>query len=187
MRLTRRDLYAFTFFVGITVLWFHEIFSDIGNSVLVGPNDASYGIRAYWGASYVGENPFTLERDPLNGAPEGMPWSRALQYANALIPGSIWLLHYLVGFGAAANLYLLLGFLLTGFSVYLLLDRLGFHLVGSLFAGFAVAFNPWMIERAYAGHAGFMHAWIFPLLVGALLYQHRRLTAWSAWSSGWRS
>ncbi len=95
------------------MLWFHEIFKDIGNSVLVGPNDASYGIRAYWGASYVGENPFTLERDPLNGAPEGMPWSRAVQYANALIPGSIWLLHYLVGFGAAANLYLLIGFVLT--------------------------------------------------------------------------
>jgi len=179
LRLTRRDLFAFAFFVGVTVLWFHEIFGDLGNSVLVGPNDASYGIRAYWGAAYVGENPFTLERDPLNGAPEGMPWSRAVQYANALIPGSIWLLHYLVGFGAAANLYLLLGFVLTGFSVYVLLDRLGFHPVGSLLAGFAVAFNPWMIERAYAGHAGFMHAWVFPVLVGALLYQHRRRTVWS--------
>lgn len=170
---------AFAFFVGITVLWFHEIFGDLDNSVLVGPNDASYGIRAYWGAAYAGENPFTLRRDMLNGAPEGMPWSRALQYANALIPGSIWLLHYVVGFGAAANLYLLLGFVLTGFFMYLLLDRLGFHPVGSLLAGFAFAFNPWMIERAYAGHAGFMHAWVFPVLVGALLYQHRRRTVWS--------
>lgn len=180
LQLTRRDLFAFAFFAAVTAVWFHEIFGDLGNSVLVGPNDASAGIRAYWGASYVGENPFTLDRDPLNGAPEGMPWSRAVQYANALIPGSIWLLHYVAGFGAAANLYMLLGFVLTGFSVYLLLDRFGFHPVGSLFAGFAVAFNPWMIERAYAGHAGFMHAWVFPLLVAALLYQHRRRTVLSA-------
>ena len=179
LRLTTRDLYAFVFFVAVTVLWFHELLGDLSDSVLVGPNDASAGIRAYWGASYVGENPFTLERDALNGAPEGMPWSRAVQYANALIPGSIWLLHYAVGFGAAANLYLLAGFVLTGFAMYVLLDRLGFHPLGSVLAGFVVAFNPWMIERAYAGHAGFMHAWVFPVLVGALLYQHRRRTLWS--------
>ena len=116
LRLTRGDLYAFLFFAGITMLWFHELFADIGNSVLVGPNDASYGIRAYWGASHAGENPFTFTRDALNGAPEGMPWSRAVQYANALIPGSIWLLHYPFGFAAASNIYLLLGFVLTGFS-----------------------------------------------------------------------
>ena len=179
LKLARRDLFAFGFFVAVTVLWFHEIFADLGNSVLVGPNDASYGIRSYWGASHAGENPFTFTRDAPNGAPEGMPWSRALQYANALIPGSIWLLHYPFGFAAASNIYLLLGFIFTGFSVYLLLDRLGFHPVGSLFAGSAVAFNPWMIERAYAGHSGFMHAWVFAVLVGSLLYLHRRRTVLS--------
>jgi hypothetical protein len=178
--LTRRDLLAFAFFLGVTVLWFHELFADLDNSVLVGPNDASASIRAYWGAAYLGENPFTLERDPLNGAPEGLRWSRAVQYANALVPGPIWLLHYVAGFGGAANLYLLAGFVLTGFSVYLLLDRFGFHPVGSLVAGFAVAFNPWMIERAYAGHAGFMHAWVFVALIAALLHQYRRRTVLSA-------
>lgn len=180
LRLSRRDALAFLFFAGVTVFWFHRLLTVLDVGVLVGPNDASYGIRSYWGAAHVGENPFTLERDPLNGAPEGLPWSRAVQYANALIPGTIWLLHYAVGFTAAANVYLLLGFVLTGFAVYVLLDRLGFHLVGSLLAGYAVAFNPWMIERAYAGHAGFMHAWVFPLLVGALLYANRRGSIWSA-------
>ena len=59
LRVTRRDLYAFLVFVGLTALWFHELMFNLGHAVLYGPNDASYGIRQYWGAEFQGQNPFT--------------------------------------------------------------------------------------------------------------------------------
>ncbi len=68
-----------------------------------------------------------------------------------------------MGLTAAENTFLLSGFVLTGFAVYLLLDRLGLDPLASIYAGYVVAFNPWMIERAYAGHHGYMHAWVFPV------------------------
>jgi hypothetical protein len=175
-----RDPLAFLFFLAFTALWFHRLMFNMNDAVLYGPNDASYGIRQYWGAAYFHKTPFTEVVDPLNGAPEGLPIAAAVQTANALIPGVIWILHYPFGFTAASNIYLLGGLVLTGFSFYLLLDRLGFHPFGALVAGYALTFNPWMLERAGAGHSGFMQAWIFPLLVGVMLYAHRKRTLLAA-------
>lgn len=171
---------AFLFFLGFTALWFHRLMFNLNDAVLYGPNDASYGIRQYWGAEFWHKNPFTEVRDPLNGAPEGLPIAAAVQIANFLIPAAIWTLHYPFGFTAASNIYLLGGLVLTGFSFYLLLERLGIHWFGALYAGYALAFNPWMLERAGAGHSGFMQAWIFPLLVAVMLHAHRKRTALSA-------
>ena len=142
----------------------------LGDAVLLGPNDETNSIRQYWAAEQLGKTPFTLHRDPFNGAPEGLSVSTAVQVANGIIPGTIWLLHYFMGLTAAENVFLLSGFVLTGFAVYLLLDRLGLDPLAGVYAGYVVAFNPWMIERAYAGHHGYMHAWVFPLLIAALLY-----------------
>ena len=167
-------------YVGITVLFFHKLMLHIGDSVLFEPNDESAGIRLYWGAEFQGENPFTQRRDTLNGAPEGLPLASAVNIANAVIPGTIWLLHYAVGLTAAANVFLLGGFVLTGVSFYVLLSRLGFHPLASFVAGYALAFNPWMMVRAGAGHHGFMQAWIFPIVVALLLHQYRRRTISSA-------
>jgi hypothetical protein len=179
-----RDVLVFLLFLGVTTLWFHHLMAHLGNAVLLGPNDESYGIRTYWGNEFIGKTPFTAHRDPLNGAPEGLPVSSAVQIANFLIPASIWSLHWLFGFTAAANLFLLGGFVLTGFSVYLLLDRLGIHPLAAIYAGYAVAFNPWMIERSYAGHGGFMQAWVFPLQIATMLYAHRARSIRSAVLAG---
>ena len=167
-------------YLAFTALWFHELMLNIGSAVLYGPNDASYGIRQYWGAEFQGQNPFTQTRDELNGAPEGLPIGSAVQIANFLIPGAIWGMHYLVGLTVASNLYLLGGLVLTGTSFYVLLERMGIHPLPAFFAGYAVTFNPWMMERAGSGHSGFMQAWIFPLVIALLLYQHRRRTVLSA-------
>ena len=35
-----------------TALWFHRLMFNMNDAVLYGPNDASYGIRQYWGAEY---------------------------------------------------------------------------------------------------------------------------------------
>ena len=103
-----------------------------------------------------------------------------MQVANFLIPATIWGLHYVVGFTAASNLYLLGGFIATAVAFYLLLVRVGMHPFAAFFAGYAAAFNPWMMERAGSGHSGFMQAWIFPLVIALLLYQQRRRTLFSA-------
>jgi hypothetical protein len=50
----------------------------------------------------------------------------------------------------------------------------------SFFGGYVVAFNPWMFERAYAGHAGFLHAWLFPALLMTLLNLSRERSIRSA-------
>ena len=175
-----RDALMLLLFFLLTAVWFHRLMFHLHDAVLVGPNDESYSIRQYWAALHLGKTPFTLHRDPLNGAPEGLPISTAVQIANFIIPGSIWALHYAFGLTAAENIFLLGGFVLTGFSVYLLLDRLGFHPLASLYAAYAMMFNPWMIERAYAGHHGFMQAWVFPLEIAALLYAHTRRSVLSA-------
>jgi len=168
-----RDVFALVAFVGFTAFWFHALLLHLGSAVLLGPSDETSSIRQYWAAQYLGKTPFTLHRDPFNGAPEGLFVSTAVQIANGLIPGTIWLLHYVMGLTAAENTFLLSGFALTGFAVYLLLDRLGLEPVAAIYAGFVVAFNPWMLERAYAGHHGYMQAWVFPVLVAALLWVRR--------------
>jgi hypothetical protein len=171
---------AALFFAVVLLAWFHRLVFNLNDAVLYGPNDESYGIRTYWSASYQHQNPFTQTRDTLNGAPEGLPLASAVQIANAVIPGVIWGLHYLVGFTAASNIFLLGGIMLTATSFYLLLDYLGFHPFAAVFGGYALAFNPWMLERAGAGHSGFMQAWIFPLMVVTMLHAHRRHNVTSA-------
>ena len=168
-----RDALALFVFIGFTALWFHGLLLHLGDAVLLGPNDETNNIRQYWAAEQLGKTPFTLHHDPFNGAPEGVFISTAVQVANGIIPGTIWLLHYFMGLTAAENVFLLSGFVLTGFAVYVLLDRLGLDPLAGIYAGYVVAFNPWMIERAYAGHHGYMHAWVFPLLIAALLYVRR--------------
>lgn len=163
-----------------TAVWFHDLMLHMGSAVLYGPNDMSYSIRQYWGAEFQGQTPFTQSRDMLNGAPEGLPIASAVQVANALIPTTVWSLHYVIGLTAASNLFLLGGFVVTGVSFYVLLERLGAHPLAAFLSGFAVSFNPWMMERAGSGHHGFMQAWIFPVVIALLLYQHRRRTIRSA-------
>lgn len=163
-----------------TIVWFFPLLLQLNSSVLVGPNDETYAVREYWGAEQDGKTPFTWQHDYLNAAPEGFPFAPAVQIANFVQPGFVWVLRDVLGLYGAFNLFLLLGFVLTGFMVYLLLDRIGIGVLPGVFAGYAVAFNPWMIERAFAGHAGYMHAWIFPALVLVLLSAHRRRLLWSA-------
>ena len=90
----------------------------------------------------------------------------------------------LFGFIGAFNVFLLSGFVLTGFFGFALLDRLGLHPLASFFGGYVLAFNPWMFERANSGHAAFNHVWIFLALILALLRMSERRTIASAALAG---
>lgn len=179
-----RDLLFLALSFLVTLFWFNRLFLHIGSAVLYGPNDESYSIRLYWAAAHFSKTPWTLHRDILNGWPEGLGIPTAVEWANAMIPGVIWILHYVVGITAAENIFLLGGFVASAFSIYLLLDRLGFHPVASGYGAYAITFSPWMFERAGAGHHGYMQLWVFVLQIATLLYLHRRQSALAAGLAG---
>jgi hypothetical protein len=149
---------------------------DPGSRILGGFNDAALGIRSYDLIDQAGETPFTYERDELNGAPEGVPAVRAIQYAAPVQPAVIWLLKGPLGLIGAMNAFLLSGLLLTGVAMFLLLDRFRFGFLPSLLGAYLVTFNPWMYERVFSGHAAFMHGWVLILLFFTLFRLRRDRT-----------
>lgn len=180
----RRLAAALAVFAVLTFLWNLPIAIDPGGTVLRGPADGTLSIRGNWITEEQGQTVFTATRDELNGAPEGLPYLNALSWAQPMQVGFLLVVHYAVGWIAAWNLFVMLGFLLTGVFGFALLDRLGFHPVTSFFGGYVLAFNPWMFERAWAGHAAFVHAWVFPALLLALLHMSRTRTLRSGLVAG---
>ena len=175
---------SFGFFLVTTVLWLLPLVRHLDSSVLKEPSDSTNEIRDLWAMEHQGKTPFTIKRDFFNGAPEGHPVSLTVQVANAFEPAILWVLKDAVGLVAALNLFLLAGFVLTGFVAFVLLDRLRLHFLASLFGGYVLAFNPWQFEQAGEGHAAFAHAWIYPLTVLTLLGLRTRRTLGSAALAG---
>lgn len=171
-------------FAVATILWLLPLVAHLGTSVSVGPSDATSGIRFYWAIEQQGKSPFTFTHDRLVDAPEGTDAAPAIQVANAIQPGFIWATKGILGFVAALNVYMLAGFVLTGFFTFFLLDRLGLHPVASIFASYVYAFNPYMFSKLASGHAGLLHTWIFPLIVFLLVRLRRRRTLAAAGLAG---
>ena len=84
-----------------------------------------------------------------------------------------------MGYLGALNLYMLLGFLLTGFVMFVLLDRLGLGAFASFVGGSLLAFNPWQTEQAFFGHSGLNHVWILPLVLLEYLWFRRAESKWA--------
>jgi len=153
----------------LTVLWALPLVTHAGTRVLGGPSDATSTIRDYWYAEHVGSSPFSLRRDTLIAAPEGITRSPGIQVANAVQPLAILALKRAVGLVAAWNIFLLAGIALTAACTWLLLDCLGVGAVASFFGAYAFGLSGYLVNKAYAGHAGLVHAWVFPLLFLTLL------------------
>ena len=66
-----------------------------------------------------------------------MPIAAAVQIANCDDSSGRRTLHYPFGFTGASNIYLLGGLVLTGFSLYVLLERLGIHPFAAFYGGYA--------------------------------------------------
>ncbi len=156
-------------FLAVTLGWLAPLLPHFGSAVLEGQSDATNALRAYWAIEEAGKTPFTWSRDELNGAPEGVPRPTAPDFVSPVQSGFVWLTKPFVGRVAALNLFIALGFFLTAFSAFLLLSRLGFGFLASLFGGYVVGFNPWMFDRAFSGHAAFLHGWVFILLLFTLV------------------
>ena len=128
-------------FSAVTILWLLPLVAHLGSSVSNEASDATSGARDYWAAERQGATPFTLDHDRLMDAPEGTDVSAAVQIANGIQPAFVLVAKELVGFVAALNLYMLLGFVLSGFLMFVLLDRLGLHVLASAFGGYVYALS----------------------------------------------
>jgi hypothetical protein len=130
-----------------------------------------------------GHNPFAAGRLEDISAPDGQPiaWPRALASAPSV------LLFYggtaLFGAIGAINAYVLLGFVLTGLSVFLFARRLTGDVGASMLAGWAVAFFPYALIKA-GGHYDFVHAWPLVLAAWAVLELAQRPTRRTAVLAG---
>ena len=175
-----RALVATVFFAVATCVWFAPLTLHLDSRVLGGPSDATSTIRDYWAADRQGHTPFTLEYDHLVGAPEGMEATPGIQIANAPQPLIVWGFGKVIGRVAAWNLFILLGIALSGICTFLLLDRLRLHPVASVFGAYAFGFSGFVVEKAYAGHAGLTQAWVLPLLLLTLFRMRERQTIGAA-------
>lgn len=171
---------AFLFFLLATAAWYWPMVAHLRSSVLMGPADSTLSIRSYWAIDRQGGGPFSFAHDYLNGAPEGIPYYRAVAIAQPVQTAAVWATFWFLGFIGAFNLFLLSGVVLTGFFAFVLLDRLAFHPLVGLFGGYVLAFNPWSFMRAFAGHAAFLHVWIYLAMIMCLLEMSRtRKARWA--------
>ncbi len=162
--------------VAITLLWLEPLVAHLSSAVLSGPSDVTSTIRQFESGERLGHSPFTFSHDPLLGAPEGTTFSRAVQVANAIQPAFVWTLKQGVGWIAAFNVFLLLGFILTALATFVLLHRLGVHPAAAAFGAYVFSFNPYAFEKAGLGQPGLLHNWVLVVLLIALLGLHERRT-----------
>ena len=158
----------------VTVLWAIPVVTHMNSRLLGGPSDSTSTIRDYWYDAHIGKSPFSAKHDSFVAAPEGVDLSPGIQAANAVQPLVVWGLEGSIGLVAAWNVFILVGIALSAACTWFLLDWLGTGRIGAIFGAYAFGFSGYMIEKAYVGHAGLVQAWVFPLLLLALLDGRRR-------------
>jgi hypothetical protein len=184
VRPARVDVLAVAVFAAVTLLWLAPLVVHLNGSFLADPADGTGTVRDYWAASAQGTSIFGLRHDDLLGAPEGTPRVPALQWANGIQPTIVLGLQHVFGRIGGWNVFLLLGFVLSASITYAVLRRLGVAPLSSVFGGYAYGFAPFVFEKAYVGHAAFVHVWVFPLLALALLRLHESRSPRSALLAG---
>ena len=143
-------------------------------------SDGSASLRDLWALDAMHKTSFTAGRDVLVGAPEGLPLSQAVAVADPAQPLFLLASGSLVGRVASWNLYVLFGFVITAVAGFFVLRLLGIGASAAFVGGYAIAFNPWMVEHARWGSAGLIQLW-GPLVVSvAIIFDWRRRTRFSA-------
>jgi hypothetical protein len=101
-------------------------------------------------------------------APGGasQPWALYLGQALAILPW--WLLSVVFGTVAGGNVFMLLGFVASGVTMFAFVRRLFGSRLVALFAGFAFAFYPFPVAAASV-HYEFVHGWPIVLCVWGLI------------------
>jgi len=120
-----------------------------GGTIYGTPGDATGGVTDFWWWGYAVEHGRSVFDNTLEGVPLGSEWS---EMPFLVLPLLVFTpLSATIGPIAAYNLLIISGFPLTAWAVYLLVKRLGYSNVGAAFAGLAMAFAPYHVEKAQ-GH-----------------------------------
>ena len=119
-------------------------------------------------ADHAGLVPFLPGTIPSIGAPEGRLWDYPLSIATLVVTAPRWILSLTFGVVVAWNLWVLVGYLLSALSIFLLVRRLTRSPPAALIAGWAFAFFPFADIRGGA-HVDFMHTWPLVILLWRLL------------------
>ena len=171
-RAARLGLIGFAAVV-LTLAAYYPVVAHPNSTVLLAPGDMSSSARDYWAANYQHKNPFTLVRDRLFEAPQGRPVAPAVQIANALQPLFVMAVHGFAGYLGAFNLFMLLGVAVSLAAMFVLLASIGMHPMAASAGAIAFGSCQWSVEQLMYGHIAFAQLWVFPLLLGSLLWAKR--------------
>jgi hypothetical protein len=108
-------------------------------------------------------SPFSAGHIPVLNAPQGLPVTWQLNLAQAPSYLMIWVLVLVFGPIAGSNIFMLLGFVLSGITMFAIIHRLFGSRIVAVLAGFVFAFYPFAVA-ASGVHYAFVHGW--PLLLG---------------------
>ncbi len=172
-------------FAVVAGVFFHAVARHPESRMPCCLGDGTSTIREFWLDSHQHSSPFTLTHDPFNGAPEGTDVAAATFVSNAGIQTVlVWSLRDITGTVLAWNLYLLIGLVGSGVAMFALLDFLGCTFLASLFGGYILAFSPYAIAHANAGHIGFDQNWVLVVTAFAMILVRKRRSFASAAVAG---
>lgn len=147
---------------GLVVTW--PVAVHFGEYIYGTPGDATGAVSIFWWWGYALTHGKPILDNTLQGVPLGSEWDLI-----AFSPLSVFVftpLDVIIGPIASYNLLILSSFPLTAWVTYLLARTLGISRLGAAFAGLALAFIPYHIEKA-TGHGNQTH---LELLAGTLLF-----------------
>jgi hypothetical protein len=128
-------------------------------------------------------SPFTPGHLAVVNAPQGVPVTWALNLAQAPSYVVIWLLVLAFGPIAGLNVFMLLGFVVSGLTMFAIVHRLFGSRIVALLAGFAFAFYPFAVAGSTV-HYVFVHGWPVLLCVWRLIEMVHRPTGRTALLAG---
>jgi hypothetical protein len=147
---------------GLVVTW--PVAIHFGDYIYGTPGDATGAVSTFWWWGYALTRGKSIFDNTLQGVPLGSEWDLL-----AFSPLSVFVftpLDVLMGPIASYNVLILSSFPLTAWATFLLARTLGISRLGAAFAGLALAFIPYHIEKA-TGHGNQTH---LELLSGTLLF-----------------
>ena len=136
----------------MVVTW--PVVIHFGDTIYGTPGDATGAVSTFWWWGYALTHGKPIFDNTLQGVPLGSEWDLM-----AFSPLSVFVfapLDVAIGPIASYNLLILSSFPLTAWAMFMLARRLGISRVGSAFAGLALAFIPYHIEKA-TGHGNQTH------------------------------
>jgi hypothetical protein len=139
-----------------------------------GPGDLGGSIAHLRELVHGHHNPFLPGREQDFDAPSGLPIRWALNVATLPSVALLYVLAALFGATAAFGLFILLGYVASGVSMFLLVRWLTGSAWIGLISGWAFAFYPFAVVKGE--HPNFLHGWVFVVMLWRFLVLVERPT-----------